>query len=107
MKPRLTIFATIGATGLCSVMIAFAARPAPAGFDAEVTRRSETNTAKQALVAILSVLWIYGLWNQLQSLEMTLLYLLLTFLMIAGLTSPGTFTRRRAKAGSRPPREHN
>ena len=65
------------------------------------------NTGKQALVAILSALWIYGLWNQLESWEMTILYLLLTFFMIAGLTPPGTFTRRRARAGARPPRESN
>ena len=53
------------------------------------------NTKKQALVAILLVLWISGLWSQLHSWKTTTLYLLLTLLMITAGGLTGRFKPNR------------
>ena len=62
------------------------------------------NTKKQALVAILLVLWISGLWSQLHSWKTTTLYLLLTLLMITAGALTGRFKPNRLDAARLPRR---
>jgi len=65
------------------------------------------NTTKQALIAILSALWISGLWNELHSWEAATLYLLLTLLMIAVVAFARRFKSNRLDDDVQFPRRRN